>query len=445
MTRPPADLPGLQAVLDGEVVLPGSPSYEVVRKPAMTQFHDVRPAAVVLCASPGDVVETLAFARRSGLPVVPRSGGHCFAGRSSSEGIVIDVSPMNGVSLDGVSLDGGMATIGAGARLGPLYDALDVAGRTIPAGCGPTVGIAGLTLGGGLGLLGRKYGLTCDRLRAATVVLSDGWVVDCDERQHEDLFWALRGAGGGQFGIVTSLVFDTVAAPMATTFHLTWPGTAAATVIAAWQEWAPDAVDELDANLKVTAPAGRPVEVHLFGTMLEDEAPDLLAWVGVEPATVEQAYLPYREAKASLVGLGDEPEPDGPRYASSKSEFFRQSLPEEAIADLLGGLEDAGESRSLNFTPIGGAYNRVPSDATAFAHRGERFVLEHEAAGPTPSRVWVRQSWDRAHPWGSGHVYPNFPDPDLTDWAEAYHGGNHERLLRIKAAYDPRGVFRFGH
>ena len=218
MTPSAPDWEALQAAIEGGVVLPNSPDYESIRKAAIANFHDVMPRAIVLCETHADVSETISVARRSGLPTVTRSGGHCFAGRSSSEGVVIDVRSMRSVSVSG-----NVATVGAGARLGEVYDALDEHGLTIPAGCGPSVGISGLTLGGGLGILGRKYGLTSDHLLAAQVVLADGRVVECDEHHEGDLFWALRGAGGGNFGVVTSLTFDTIPAPAATAFHLLWP------------------------------------------------------------------------------------------------------------------------------------------------------------------------------------------------------------------------------
>jgi FAD/FMN-containing dehydrogenase len=204
-------------VLQGEVVLPSSPGYDSTRKPAIARFDDVLPQAVVLCGTPEDVSETISFARRFGMRTATRSGGHCFAGRSSTEGIVIDVSPMRSVSVSG-----SMASVGAGARLGGVYDSLEEQGLTIPAGCGPTVGVSGLTLGGGLGILGRKHGLTSDHLLGARIVLADGRIVECDEHRDEELFWALRGAGGGNFGVVTSLVFETVQAPAATAFHVIW-------------------------------------------------------------------------------------------------------------------------------------------------------------------------------------------------------------------------------
>src|ERR671912_1629717 len=222
VTRPTPDWHKLRGPLAGEVVLPGSSAYESARKPAIPRFHDATPQAIVLCKVPDDVRETISFARRSGLGVMTRSGGHCFAGRSSTGGIVIDVAPMRSVSVSG-----GAATVGAGARLGEVYDALDGHGLTIPAGCGPDVGISGLALGGGLGILGRKHGLTSDHLVGAQVVLADGRVLECDELHDEELFWALRGAGGGNFGVVTSLDFGTLPAPAATSFRLIWPDTCA--------------------------------------------------------------------------------------------------------------------------------------------------------------------------------------------------------------------------
>jgi FAD/FMN-containing dehydrogenase len=425
----PADWSALERAIVGEVLLPGAPAYDDARAPAIANFAHVQPQAVVRCTEPADVAETLAFARRLGIHVAARSGGHCFAGRSSTAGIVIDVRPMADVSVSG-----DVATIGAGARLGEVYDALQAHGLTIPAGCGPTVGIAGLTLGGGAGLLGRKHGLTCDRLRAAQVVLADGRVVDCDERREPELFWALRGAGGGRFGVVTSLVFDALPAPAATVFRLAWPLGDAAAVLAAWQEWAPDAPDELHASAQLAAGTA-----SVVGAMLAGEAGtvallgELVDRVGTDPETASHEHLPYRELKRALA------QEDEPRRRFGKSEYFRRSLPSDAIGALVSTFD--GPGREVNFIPWGGAYNRVPAHATAFAHREERFLVEHAAED---SMQWVVQSWRCVHLWGSGRVYPNFPEPGLSDWDEAYYAGNRERLLRVKRAYDPEGAFRFG-
>lgn len=381
----------------------------------MPNYHHIRPLAVVRCSNPADVASTLAYARESGTHVTPRGGGHCFAGRSSTDGIVLDLTPMNDVSVrDGV------ATIGAGARLAEVYAGLNRHGLTLPAGCGPTVGITGLTLGGGLGLLGRRYGLTSDRLRAAQVVLADSRVVDCSADREKDLFWALRGAGGGQLGVVTSLVFDPVPTEPATRFALTWPLTAAEDVLVAWQEIAPDAPDEVSANLKIDAE-----RVTVFGAGSPEH------FLALAPVTSEISTMPYYELKQSFDDIGGL---DGP--VTSRSEFFARPLPADAVTTLLDGL---GPGRELNFTPMGGAYNRTPATATAFAHRGERFMIEHVSTDPD----WVHASWTAVHGFASGRVYPNFPDPHLVDPATAYHGENLARLREIKAHFDPARLLRF--
>jgi FAD/FMN-containing dehydrogenase len=428
----------LEGAIDGVVVLPDAPDYDAVRRPAMARFDSVRPAAVVRCTSAGDVAETIAFARSAALDTAVRCGGHSVAGRSSTKGILIDVTPMSSVSVEA-----GVATVGAGTRLGTVYDALDEHGLTIPAGCAPSVGIAGLTLGGGIGILGRSHGLTSDHLLRADVVLGDGRVVECDEHHHPDLFWALRGAGGGHFGVVTSLVFRTVPAPDATVFRLTWPAAGAEGLVDAWLGWAPTAPDGLDATLRLAPGNG----VELFGAWLgaEAEAATLLdaviAAAGAEPATAERRHLSYRDAKRYLEQGGPEA-----RHLFTKSEFFRRVLPRDAIAALVDNLAGT-PGREVAFLPWGGAYNRVRADATSFAHRDERYLLQHLALidphAPTDERDWLTRSWSIVHAWGSGGVYPNFPDPDLRDWARAYHGSNFERLLSVKASYDPTGFFRF--
>jgi FAD/FMN-containing dehydrogenase len=468
VTGPAPGWGALRDSISGEVVLPASSTYHAVRKPAIANFHGFRPQAVVRCQTSEDVSETVSFARRHGLHVVPRSGGHCFAGRSSTEGIVVDVSPMDSVSVSG----DGVAAVGAGARLGGVYDVLDEHGLAIPAGCGPSVGIAGLTLGGGLGILGRKHGLTSDSLLAARVVLADGRVVGCDGDREPDLFWALRGSGGGNFGVVTSLVFETVPAPAATAFHLTWPHLHAAAVVDAWQHWAPAAPDEMSASLLLVAPGNpdRPPVVNAFGAMLgaasdtEELLEDFVARAGADPGRAFLRHMRYRDVKRYLAELGDDmageddrlgEDPDEPQgRLHSKSEYFRRPLPREAVEALIENFSEgrvAGESRELDFTPWGGAYNRVPAEATAFAHRDELFLIQHvavtdpgaSAAKTDEARRWPGRSWDLARPWGSGGVYPNWPDPDLEGWTDTYHGGNLHRLVEIKRRYDPDGFFRF--
>jgi len=432
-------LRSLRAALDGELITPDSAAYEAARHPALARFHNVRPLAVVRCGSTRDVTHTLAFARHSGTHVVPRGGGHCFAGRSSTAGLVLDLSRLDAVTVR----PDGSARIGAGARLAQVYDGLHRSRRAVPAGCGPTVGIAGLTLGGGLGLLGRFHGLTCDALISAQVALADGRVVDCDLDREPELFWALRGAGGGQFGVVTSLVFATVAEPRATRFELRWPEAAAVDVVAGWQGWASEAPDDVTANLSLVAEPGHPLRVVVFGAALREAEPatvlleSLAVRVGVRPE-IRHHVLTWRDLKRSFAG----PESYGAALTVSRSEFFSRPVPASAVVPLIDEFTSgaAPGRRELNFTAMGGAYNRVPADATAFVHRSERFLLDHVACD---GDRWLDRSWALAHAFASGRVYPNFPDPGLDDWATAYHGGNAERLRAVKRSYDPERLFRF--
>jgi FAD/FMN-containing dehydrogenase len=450
------ELADLERRLSGDVLRPGSAEYEQARKPRQARFHGAHPQAIVLCASAGDIAETISWSRRLGVPVTPRSGGHCHAGRSTSDGVLIDVTPMQTVAVSG-----GVATVGAGARLGELYDRLHKQHVALPAGCGDTVGIAGLTLGGGIGILGRTYGLTCDQLLAAQVVLADGRIVDCDNSRHERLFWALRGAGGGQFGIVTRLVFRVVPAPGTTAFELSWPYRHAEALIEAWQTWAPNAPDEVSASLRLRTSGTESPTVSMFGAVIADtEATNrmlgqLIAASGAEPSAASMSESSYRDAKRALTGLDGDPTigPERPELMWSAASFFRRPLPSSATAALLHTFTHAGrpdQSRELVFTPMGGAYNRISADATAFVHRHEQFLLDHAATvpghAPHSSRAaaheWTTRSSATTHPWASG-AYPNFPNPDLVDWADAYHGDNYAVLLAIKREYDPDNVFSF--
>lgn len=434
--------------LAGEVVTAASPGYDLARRPEMARYEDVRPRAVVRCASEADVAATLAFARESASPFAIRGGGHDFAGHSSTEGILLDTGPMRDLSV----VDGRLAA-GAGARLADVYDALAPHGLTIPAGCGPTVGVVGHTLSGGMGILGRRHGLALDRLRGARVVLADGAVVDCDEHRERDLFWAVRGAGCGNFGVVTRLVFEPVPAPEATSFHLTWGRAHAGTLVVAWQEWLAGAPREVAPSLMVTSSANLADEpvTHLFGTLTGSTEP-LEEFVRSVPAPISdtRVTLPFRETKHYLAANGPgEDHPGG--HLHSKSEFIGRPLSADAVEALLTGLDEgrvAGETRALEFLPSGGAYNDTDPAATAYPHREALFLLMHAAvvspgADTTDARKWLTRSWEQARPWGTGGAYPGFRDPDLEDWETAYYGANLDRLRAVKSHYDPEGFFRF--
>lgn len=398
-----------------------------------------RKPRVVRGTTVAEVVAAVGQARATGEHLVPRGGGHCFAGRSSAGEVVLDLTGLDAVS---VAADG-TATVGAGARLAQVYDELHANGRALPAGCGPTVGIAGLTLGGGIGLIGRKYGLTCDRLLGAQLVLADGSVVETDENREPELFWALRGAGGGQFGVVTELRFATVPAPVVTRVAADWVVRAPEELVAAWQAWAPGTPDDLTVNLALISQPGQAIRAVLAGAGLlaEDPTRELLQELsdlsGTPVPFQLRGGLSLRDLKRSFADP-----PDAPHHTTLRirSEFFGHALTDGVLDALLTRLRAGGGPRHLSFTAMGGAYNRIAPDATAFAHRNERFLLEHVARRADP---WIDASWTTAHADGSGHVYPNFPDPALADGPTAYHAENLARLRTVKNTYDPGHFFHF--
>ena len=422
-----------------EVLRPGSEAYEAARRPALARFADARPEAIARCATAADVAEALALAR--GRPLAVRSGGHCFAGRSSTGGVLIDVAPM-----DGVAVGDGTVRVGAGARLGRIYDALDAHGGAIAGGCGPEVGIAGLLLGGGLGVLGRTHGLTCDQLVSAEVVLADGRAVTADADSEPDLFWALRGAGGGQFGVATAFELRVVPGPRSTVFRLRWPLAQAAALLGAWQHWSPDSPDALAASLLCTRSWVTAFGSHA-GPRAEAEAL-LAALPDPHEAAVEE--LPWRDTKRWLAEHGPGEGPAG-GLDFARSAFVREPLAHDVVAALTKHHADgvaAGLACELDLSPWGGAYTRVPVEATAFAHRDARFlaklgVVTAPGEDDVPARAWLDGAFALLAPHGTGGSYPNFPDPELEDPLRAYHGANLERLRRVKARYDPDRRFAF--
>jgi FAD/FMN-containing dehydrogenase len=454
----------LQAAIAGDVLLPDSPDYERAYRALNARFDDVRPQAVVRCGTSEDAAEAIRFARRHGMEVATRGGGHCFAGRSSTPGLLLDVTPMHSVEISE-----GAVTVGGGARLGEVYESLLEQDLTIPAGSCPSVGIAGLTLGGGLGIIGRRYGLTSDHLHGVEIVLADGRVLESDDHHDEDLFWALRGAGPGNLGVVTSLTFRTIPAPAATNFHLAWPFSEAAAVIEGWQSWAPTAAEELAASLVIGASAqvDEPPSVQVFGVMLGTESDtaelieELMGRTKSDPDSAFRRHMSFRDTtrywadRAARDRVPGEPPGQELRgYRFIKSEFFKRSLPTGAIEALLDNFlkgRVAGQSRELDFSPWGGGYNRPSAEATAFVHRDDLYWLKHatevdpgaSSAKKDAAHDWVTRSWRTVHRWGTGRVFPNFPDPDLEDWAQAYYGTNLGRLLSVKARYDPGNLFRF--
>jgi len=467
----PADWAALARDLDGRLVRPGDADYGTARLVFNPRYDGIRPAAVGYCSGPADVRSCLAFATRYGVPVVPRAGGHSYAGASTGPGLVLDVTPMRAVAVDAAS---GTATIGAGARLVDVYAALAGHGVTVPAGSCPTVGLAGLALGGGVSVVGRAYGLTSDNLVAATVVTADGRVLECDALRQPDLFWACRGGGGGQFGVVTALRLRTHPAPAVTLFFLSWPWSAAARVVGGWQRWAPAAPDPLWSTCKLLGSADRAhptvlvAGLHLgSAASLQPLLDGLVARVGADAATRSVRTRAYADAMLAEAGCSGRTVAQchlpwqapggqlGRESLAAASHFVGRPLPAAGIAVLLRAAEQRGRlpgggEGGVSLDALGGAINRVRPEATAFVHRGALFLAQLTttwAAGASAGSIRRQHDWLRGfrtalRPYGNGEAYQNYADPELTDWPRAYYGSNYARLIRVKATYDPDALFR---
>ncbi|MEW9527202.1 FAD-binding oxidoreductase [Microbispora sp. NPDC049125] len=450
-----SDWAALGRGLDGRLIRPGDAAYDPARRVFNTAFDSVRPAGVAYCKTPGDVAECLAFARRFAVPVTSRSGGHSYAGWSTGKGLVIDVSPMSGVSHSG-----GHATVGAGARLVDVYAKLGAHKVSIPAGTCPTVGVAGLTLGGGIGVVSRTYGLTCDALESVRMVLADGRVVTCSATENPDLFWASRGGGGGNFGVATSFTFRTHPTRDVTVFFLHWPWAKAAAVLRAWQAWAPSAPDAMWSNCHLNHDPSLDVQVgglYLGGKAgCEKLLQKLVDRVGSGPSTRYVATSAYDHAMMVMAGCssltvaqchrpGSLPgQTSGGKLVrdsfSAASHMAYAPLPTAGIKALVAQVA-AGGRHSVLLDALGGAIGRVRSDATAFPHRKALFSVQYYAHFGGAA-AWTQTAHAAMRPYFGDHAYVNYIDPKLKDWRKQYYGANAARLARVKAAYDPKRLFR---
>jgi hypothetical protein len=470
-----ADWSALAHDLSGPLVRPGESAYNVDRRLFDPRFDSLKPAGIAYCRSPRDVGTCLAFVRKYKIPVAARSGGHSYAGWSSNNGgLIVDVTRMNSLHVSG-----SMVTVGTGTHLVDFYNGLAARGRMVPGGSCPTVGIAGLTLGGGVGVIARAHGLTSDMLESVQIVTANGSVLTASAGENSDLFWACRGGGGGNFGVATSFTFRTVGSSDIVLFFLSWPWSQAARVLAAWQSWAPHAPDALWSNLHLSAATGGGTpSIQVGGTYLGSVGgaahllDQLYAKAGSHPSGYFLERTSYQHAmmvEAGCASLSVEAchlptqTPGGklgrvPQF--SKSDYFTRPLSGTAIATLIRGVEKVrsvagapGGAGGVAFDALGGAVNRVAPNATAFVHRDALFGAQYTTnwtasagtggAGPVRQHAWLRSFWSSMRPYASGQAYQNYIDPDLTNWRQAYYGANYPRLASIKSKYDPTRLFAF--
>ena len=443
----------LAHTLDGEVVRPGTARYAGARELWDSRFDALRPRAIAYCANAADVQRTIRWGHKYGIHVVPRSGGHSYAGYSSGNGIVVaDVS-----RLDRITATGGTAAVGAGARLIDVYSALSHVGVTIPGGSCPSVGIAGLALGGGVGYSSRLWGPRRTHCAACRSSPPMARLLTCDAAHNTDLFWACRGGGGGNFGVVTELTFATHPVAMVSRYEIEWPWAQAEQAVAAWQTFAPHAPDGLFSvlDLIATNPSAPGARAHVVsgGQFFGSEA-DLtsliqpLASTGA-PIRVQTFTLSYFDAVLHWAGCRDSGACTDRRITfKAKSDYVNTALPADGIKRLVAGVA-ARQGQGLGalyLDAYGGAINRVPKSSTAFVHRDALYSIQYTAqwsGSATQSLAWLDGLYAQMRPYASGFAYQNYIDPQLPNWQHAYYGSNLSRLKAVKRKVDPKNAFRF--
>jgi FAD/FMN-containing dehydrogenase len=446
----PAAIQTLGTSLRGDLIDPAHQEYAAARR-VYNAMIDKHPAAIARCLDVADVIACVRFAAAEGIDLAIRGGGHNGGGLGSvDDGLVIDLSRLRGVR---VNPDSRTATVAGGTTLGELDHATHAFGLAVPAGIISTTGVGGLTLGGGLGYLTRKYGLSIDNLIEADVVLADGSLVRASESENDDLFWAIRG-GGGNFGVVTSFTFQ--ARPVSTVVGgpMLWPLEQAPEVLAFYTELLANGPDELGGFFALlTVPPGPPFPEELH---LKKVCGVVWCYVGAE-ADAKAALAPIRaKFPPALDGVGEMPLPalqaafDG-LYPPGDQWYWRAdfvgAIPAEAVEAHMEYARKLPTWKStMHLYPIDGAAARVAADATPWTYRDARFAQVIVGVDPDPAnartvRDWTVGYWEALHPYSLGGAYTNFMMDEGSDRVRASYGSNYERLARIKNRYDPSNLF----
>ncbi|WP_433288041.1 FAD-binding oxidoreductase [Pseudonocardia sp. CA-142604] len=443
----------LAAALRGDLITPQDPSYDDARS-VYNAMIDKRPAAIARCRDVADVIACVRFGRDHGLEIAVRGGGHNAAGLGVwDDALVIDLSLLRSTTVDPVNRT---VRADAGCTWGDVDHATAAFGMATPSGFIASTGVAGLTLGGGIGYLTRRFGLTSDNLVSADVVLADGTFVTANESSHSDLYWALRG-GGGNFGVVTSFTFrchdigengTIIGGPVLYDFADT------DAVMRWYRELIPSLPEELNGWIGlITIPPAPPFPEELWGrkacaivwcyTGPHDRADEVL-----EPITTFGSPL--------VVGLHDMP---FPVLQSAFDALYPAGLQWYWRADVFTTISDAaidvhrkygaqlpsGHS-TMHLYPIDGAASRVPEGATAFPYRDGGWAGVIVGVDPDPANAdaisrWARDYWEELHPTSAGGAYVNFLMDEGQDRVKASYRGNYERLAQVKKRYDPDNLF----
>jgi FAD/FMN-containing dehydrogenase len=446
-----AAIAAFRASLRGELIEPGDAGYEEARK-VYNRMIDRRPRLIARCADVADVMAAVKFGREQKLLVAIRGGGHNAGGLGvCDDGLVIDLSRMNYVRVDPKKKT---VQVGGGALWRDVDHATHAFGLAVPSGIVSTTGVAGLTLGGGMGYLTRRYGLTIDNLLAVEMVLADGRFVVASAKENSDLFWAMRG-GGGNFGVVTSFLFKGQPVDTVCGGPMFWPLEDAAEMMRWYRDFIVKATDDVYGFFAfLTVPPGPPFPEHLHNKKMCG-----IVWCYTGPMKkAEKIFKAIRKFKTPALDLvGPIPHPalqsmfDG-LYPPGmqwywKADFVR-TVPDEAIEQHVKHAATLPTLQStMHLYPINGAASRVKKSATAWWHRDANWTEVIVGVDPDPAKkeeisAWAKEYWSALHPYSAGGAYINFMMDEGEERIRATYGKNYKRLAKIKRRYDPGNLFR---
>lgn len=430
--------------------MPGDKTYNRARMEFNRRFSKF-PRAIVFCRRTQDVINAVKWARERGVRFRARSGRHSYEGFSSvNGGIIIDVSEMNRVKVDRKNK---VAYVQTGNPLARVYKKLWDKRVALPAGTAPDVGVAGLALGGGIGLLSRKYGLTLDNLKAVKTVVASGRygakAITASKKTNSDLLWASKGGGGGNFGIATEFTFRVHPIKSVSIYSITWKWRDLEKVLPAWQRWAPSVTNRLTSTIEVAA---KQVGTIVSTGQLLGGAKELrqlirpLLQTGV-PVKVMVRTVPFIKATQFFAATDLNLEP---KFKITGAYGYKP-LPREGVKVIRDFLSKAPNKHSSVWSQslggAGSAVSRVSATATAYPHRKAETIYELSARWRNNKEQqrnieWVKGFRKALRPFVFGD-YVNFPDLQIKNWPKAYYGVNFARLKRVKKKYDPHNVFRF--
>ncbi len=441
---------GLGNTLRGELITPAENDYDRHRS-LYNAMIDKKPAAIARCVDAADVQACVNFARDNGVALAIRSGGHNAGGLGSVDGgLMIDLSPMRGIRVDP---ENETVRVQGGCRWGDVDHAAHPYGLAVPSGIISTTGVGGLTLGGGLGHLTRRYGLTIDNLLEADVVLADGSMTTASDQRNPDLFWALRG-GGGNFGVVTSFLFRGCRVKTVFGGPTLWSLDRSEEIMRWYREFILEAPEELNGFFAfLTVPPAPPFPEHLH---LHTMCGVVWCYTG-DLDEADEAFAPVRDLDPDLYGVHEMPfpmlnsafdalYPPGHQWYW-RADFFEE-IPDESIPAHAEWAEKLPTMQStMHLYPVNGAAHAVTADDTAWSYRDANWAAVIVGVDPDPAkkddlRDWAVGYWDAVHAYSCGGAYVNFMMEEGQERVQASYRENYDRLAKVKAKYDPDNLFR---